>query len=281
MREMCEFRIAERYAHYMFAPNEGKRLGDSVRKIEIATDDPRFKKIGELQSEIRAKTAFSFFYGWRLRRYYSNEELEDARLFRLKITCAFEPAGEECGTTYDESSACQHCGAGAKQISDLFLSWKKLPKRADIARTIAGEMIVSRKIVELFRDYAIKGAEFRPVRYWPSSSAESQDRHQLFLKSCSTKIVSPTQTGVDPFDKDVEDTYRCPRSDLIGLTLISEAWVKVANESDLDITASTQFVGIRRGLLRPERLIFISPKLRCAIKKEGVKGLQLEVAHVR
>src|ERR1051326_412877 len=108
MREFCEFRVVEEFASKLFAPNEGKRLGDTVRKIELATDDPRFEKVGELQRKTRATAGRSFFHGWILQRRYSRAELATAACVRLHATTAFEPAGEECGTKYDESAACPH-----------------------------------------------------------------------------------------------------------------------------------------------------------------------------
>jgi hypothetical protein len=48
------------------------------------------------------------FFGWRLTRAYEKQEVDEAQLFRPIISSVFEPAGEQCGTVYDESSACKH-----------------------------------------------------------------------------------------------------------------------------------------------------------------------------
>jgi len=47
-----------------------------------------------------------------------------------------------------------------------------------------------------------------------------------------------------------------------------------------DIVASRQFIGVRRGLLRPERVILVSPKLRRLVAAERLTGCELEVAHL-
>ncbi len=280
MRETCEFRIAERYANKLFAPNDGKKMGDSVRKMELATSDPRFHKVGEFQAEIRAATGQPFFYGWRMRRYYTKNDYKKAQLYFLKIPCVFEPAGEECGTVYDESSACPKCGAGAKQTSKLCLDWRRLPSRRDIAKTIGGELIVSRRFVEITRRYEINGARFLPICYRPKSSAESKDWFQLVVDSALADITPPTQTGVDPFDKDSRGKYRCDCGDLIGLNLLSEVWINSVDLAESDFVASKQFIGIRRGLLRPERLILVSPKFWHLMNgKERLIGVDIEVAH--
>ena len=53
MREIVELRVNERYANVLFR-NEGKRLGTSVRKIQIDREDPRFQRISELQGVCRS-----------------------------------------------------------------------------------------------------------------------------------------------------------------------------------------------------------------------------------
>ena len=42
-----------------------------------------------------------------------------------------------------------------------------------------------------------------------------------------------------------------------------------------------QFLGARRGLLRPERLMLISPRLRRLIEEERLKGFEFEVAYLK
>ena len=107
MREYLELRVSEKHASKVFAPNEGKRLSDIVRAVVISTTDPRLPAIKRLQDEGIAKQD-RFFFGWILTRKYSKSELQSAELFQLDITAVFEPAGEECGTVYDDSKACRH-----------------------------------------------------------------------------------------------------------------------------------------------------------------------------
>jgi hypothetical protein len=99
-------------------------------------------------------------------------ELQSAEYFKLDITAVFEPPGEDCGTIYDESCACPHvfskgraCGVGARQASDLFLDFRKIPKNKDIARTIADEWIVSQRLAELMVNAKLNGFELRPVKH--------------------------------------------------------------------------------------------------------------------
>lgn len=280
MREIAEFRIAERFASRLFGDDEGKRLSDSVRKIEIPTSDSRYQRIGELQRELRSAYGKPFFYGWSLTRKYSRPEIESASLFHLYVTAIFEPAGEEKGTQYDNSTACARCGAGAQQVGPLFLDVKRIPKGKDFAATIADEIVVSRRVVELFHKYGLTGSEFRPVRLTPSSPIEAENWFQWIVTSVCAEIVPPTRAGISPFDDDLAGDSRCPCGDLLGLNLLSEVSVRGNAWRDADVVYSKQFVGVRRGLLRPRRLILISPVLRRIIEQEKLKGCFIEVAHM-
>lgn len=171
MRETLEIRIEERNAKRLFAAGEIRVLGDRrmpgepICSVTIGTDDPRFPKIGVLQREMLEHEDRLFFYGWELRRYYSTSELSAAEIFRLWITAVFEPAGEQCGTTYDESTACPICAAGRTQVSDLVLDLRRTPRSKHIARTIADEWIVSQWLAEVLVDAGMTGFDLRPVHH--------------------------------------------------------------------------------------------------------------------
>jgi hypothetical protein len=300
MRETYEFRVKEEFAPMLFAENEGERLSGTIRKVTIHPDDPRFERIGILQNELHS-TGRSFFSGWDLRFGYTRAELSAAQCFRLKITSAFEPTGQECGTNYDDSEACDHvfaragqlqipgytiptpaytCGVGSKQLSDLFLKWRRIPKSKDISRTIAGEVVVSKRLVDLCNNERITGVAFRPIKQFPASSAESKDWFQLIVQSAEAEVAPPTRTGVKPFDFDPTGRFRCPKGHVIGLNLLSEVSIKSPTRRDADVVCSRQFIGARTGLLRPERLILISPRVWRLLETHEVKGSAIEVAYL-
>ena len=277
-----EFRVQEQHASRLFGPSEGKRLGwtkqfgdkfVTVRKVELTADDPKFKRVGELNDLLKKQPHGFFFAGWIIRRRYSADDVRQAKLFLLCRIATFEPAGEECGTQYDESSACPSCKSGAKQVSPLFLDWKRIPKSKDIARTIAGEIVVSKRMVELFESHSITGAKFGPVCNRPATSAESKDWFQLLVESSDAEVVPPTKMGVNPFDEDTAGHYRCSHGDLIGLARLSEVSINRSSYNGSDIVASRQFVGTRRGLLRPERFLLVSPKLQQVIREGKLNRL--------
>ncbi len=183
MLETLELRVLEERAGDIFPVSEGKSLGDGVRKVVLPTSDPRFGKVSELQRFWRTQRSF-FFAGWNYHRKYSRQELDSAECFQLNTSAIFEPAGEDCGTVYDDSCACPHvfvdqesviqgrrfrtlrtCGVGARQISNLFLDLRKVPRNKDIARTIAREWIISQRLAELLVDANMTGFELHKVMH--------------------------------------------------------------------------------------------------------------------
>ena len=342
MREFVEFRVPEEVASLLFEDSEGTRLGGSVRKVVLETNDPRFLEVGRLQHEFRASRNERFFYGWEFDRRYSADELTEAECLQLIVTSAFEPAGEECGTEYDESGACPQCGIGAVQGHPLRLDLRKAPKSRDIARTIADEWIVSQRLAEQIWGANVSGIELQAVRHRANNSADPIDLHstptgrsllvaadaagaphgtwaffvwlnkaenadalsaakkesdilnkrrdawrppppqwyQLVVLDSTPRIVAPTRAGSDPFDHHGEGSCTCTSGDLIGLNLLSELSVERASRGSADLVCSRQFIGVRRGLLRPQRPILTSPKLYRLFKSLDAKGAKFEVVHL-
>jgi hypothetical protein len=287
MKEIYEFRVLEKYAGLIFGPNEGKKLGRTklfgdefvtVRKVLLSADNPKFKRVGELNALIRKEHNELFFFGWDIKRLYTAEELAQAELFLFFPATTFEPSGKACGTQYDPTSACPICKSGAKQISPLFLDWNRIPKSKDIAGTIHDEIVVSKRMVDLLDRNSITGAEFGPVGHHPASSAKSKDWFQLLVKTCNAEITVPTKIGIGPFDEDIAGKERCPLGDLIGLNLLSEVYIRRSSYIGLDIVASRQFVGTSR--LRPRQLMLVSPKFRQTIIKANLKGCKFEIVHL-
>jgi hypothetical protein len=309
MREYAEFRVDEKYAHVLFADDEGERLGASVRKITLDTRDPRYERIGELQKRLR-RQGKSFFTGWSLKYQYSAAELKAAHLLQLKITTSFRPTGEECGTRYNDEAGCPICGAGAPQITPLFVREQRMPKTRDFCQSWGGEVIVSRRVKELFARHGMTGARFEIVRPKKRLNAGSADWFQFFPENSTAEIVPPTQTGDtlfddggDPFAKRdtswmdklpsgirqgikeqfermEEEIYHCPFGDSVGLHLLSEVTIKASTKPNLDIVATRQFIGCRRGLFRQKRLLLITQRLYRLLVAEKIKGFKVHVAHL-
>jgi len=279
MREFIEFRIPEEHASRWLNKHDGVSLGGSVRKLDVEMNDPRMQIIAEAERELK-RQGRSFFTAWKQRRTYTAAELKSADRFRLKVTAVFEPAGELCGTKYDETTACARCGAGAKQVGPLILDVKRVPKGKSFAKTIAGEIVVAQNVVDLFDKHGMTGAQFPPVRAKGARDLQPTGWCQLVIASTDAEVTTPTQLGIDPFDKDSKGECRCATGDLMGLSLLSEVSVRSLTVGNNDIVASRQFVGVRRGLLRPERIVLVSAKVQQLIASEKLRGCEIELAHL-
>ncbi|MFY0525380.1 hypothetical protein ACN28I_20290 [Archangium gephyra] len=276
MREFIEFRISESDASEHLG-EVGWRMGDDglVRCVRLPMEDERVRLIGELNSEFH-RAGGSFFRGWDITRHYTPEEIQSAEIFELSLRSVFEPCGEMCGTKYDESSACPHCGAGARQSTDLRLEPETIPRR-NMHRTIAGEIIMSSRLVQAFQAHGITGASFLAVR--DTSGRVLENWHQLVVTSAPVDIVPPTQAGNGPFDLDTNGEYRCPQGHVLGLNRISELWLKKDSHDGSDLARTRQLFGARMGVLHPHPEYLISPRLFRLLRELKVGRLIAEVAH--
>jgi hypothetical protein len=281
MKEIYEFRILNEHADILFEKNEGKDLG-SVRKIFIQNTDPRFYKIHELQRKYLGGPGYFFYSSWNISRKYTKRELEAATLFKLIIQSSayFEPEGEDCGTVYDDGPACAQCGAGGVQVGPLFLDVRRIPKSKDIAMSIANELVVSQRLVDLFAEHQVTGARFEPVQRKNARNPSPSGWHHLVIEPPCAEIVAPTRAGASPFECHVVGEGGCPRGDTIGLNLISEVTVSADGLPQADIMLTRQFVGRRQGVLRPRRMVLVSQKVRQILARHRLKGCRLEVAHI-
>ena len=283
MKEIVEFRIGEKDSRLLFSKHEGKILGDKgiyeVRQIFLDTKDPRYLEVGKLEQKFWANGSL-YFSGWDFNRKYTKSELENAKWFQLIFMREFEPSGEECGTVYDDTTACPICGADAKQTNPLFLRGSSIPKSKDFSYTIAdNEFVVSRRAKEVFDRNKITGVQFGPIIHDKRTNKPSTDWFQMFVTNSSVEIHSSAKFGNKPFDEDEKGEYRCAKGHKAGLNILSELTVQKETLGNSDIMATRQFVGLRAGLLRPHRLFVVSPKVRKLIIENELKGLRLEVAY--
>ena len=278
MRETIEFRIAEEHARRFLKSNEGTRL-DIVRKIELSVADPRLQEFRSIYQQLLSEGDF-LFTAWIPRRRYSPKELESAEIFQLKVSAMFELRDDEYGTLYDESNICPHCEAGALQVSELALNTRRIPKGQDVARTISGEIVVSQRCWDLVQKYHLTGLELGPVRHIGPHKQRQVPWYQLVVKSRSVDISKETRVGINPFDDDAGGRYRCPEGHVIGLNLLSEASIVRSSYEGSDFAQTKQLVGDCRGLLRPEPIRIVSKKVFQVLRRERLKGVGFEVAHL-
>src|SRR5690606_16574682 len=112
-----------------------------------------------------------------------DEEMRASRLVLLRIDSVVEPSGEECGTVYLEASACRHCGAGAVQDGALFLRQRALRRGRDVQRTLGGEVVVSRRVVDLMQKNGVSPDLFGEVYIASRASIELSALYSQILTS--------------------------------------------------------------------------------------------------
>lgn len=266
--------IADRY----LPVNLGRR-SSIARRVVLRESGPEFKLIARAVEQAEVRDGEKLVAGWRVRRRYTDEEIRASRLVLLRIDAVVEPSGEECGTVYLETSACRHCGAGAVQDGALFLRQRALRRRRDVQRTLGGEVVVSRRVVDLMKKHGVSPDLFGDVYIAKRASIElSASYSQILTSQERVAASSHTRFGEHPFDE--RKGGICPARDTAGLNILSELTVV----SGADIRAAglmhtDRFVGTRMGLLRPERMMVISQDLYRELLSAGVTGCSFERVH--
>jgi hypothetical protein len=278
MTETIELRIYKKYAHLLLQPYEGTEMGQFV-SVHIPVGDTKLQKVAELTKQIQEEHNDFFFLYSSIKREYSKHELDTAALLQMVIKTTFEPAGEECGTLYDETTSCDICGANRKQIGPLWLKRSSIPKK-DIARTIAGEVVMSDRFAEALTETKLKGVSLEPIQFQKRSS----ETYYQLVASAEVELSKDTVAGVNYFDHSETsdgEIYKCAKGHTIGLNLLSEVYVE-KNEiiHQNDFMASRQKIGVKRGLLRPEPIYLCSQAFRNVVQAENITGLTFEVAHI-
>jgi hypothetical protein len=279
VREIVEARISEDDASQELPRDCGEVLGGSVRRVLVDKTDPLFAQIARIDARWRSERGEGFVLFNRYHREYTDDEIERAEVFDLEVTSVFEPAGEERGTVYDDSSACEICGTGRRQVSPLRLNLNKVPKRADIAATIADEVIFSERLVRAFEEASLTGFDVRAVEH-TGRSGPGRSFFQLAFDYQSVRLTDATKGGIGIFDEDSEGEYRCPLGHRRGLNLISEVFVDRSTWPGKDLATTKEYFGVRRGLLQPHPLILISSRLRQMLVDTKARGWSADIAYL-
>ena len=274
MRELIEVRLFADEAKQFLPPQIGREKGLS-RQVLLELNDPLVEQIRQHEQEKRRQDSVAVTY-WEIHRKYTPRELKEARLLWLRVRPFFEPTGEDCGTVYDETTACPRCGFGARQVGPLRLELKRIPKR-DIAQTLGGEIVVSARLAEQMKAAGIRGYELGPVvshqgkptPYW----------HQLLLLECSVELAPETRVGADFFIPQPDEAH-CPQGHVAGFTVLSEVHLQRSSVGEADWLCTRQAMGPRMGAFRPLPLLLISQRLYQLLTSLKVKRFDVEVAHL-
>lgn len=193
MRETLKLRVVPEIAA-LLPPGAGEESSTGTRQLLLEVNDPLVETLRTYEIEHRARGA-TVFTTCELIRRYTPRELAAAEFLFVTFWPFFTPTGEECGTVYDESTACSYCGAGARQVSPLHLEPRRIPKARDIAPTLGGELVVSERLVEAMKKHRITGYETRPLL--TRSGRPIEGRFQLIIPSSVLKATPPTCFGTN------------------------------------------------------------------------------------
>ena len=273
MQEILELRVDEELAGRVFADDEGERMGH-VRKVMLASGDPRLPAIGELQAELRSEGS-RFFGWWYHHRRYTPAELRDASTLVVMIGWSSALAGEVAGTVYETASQCPLCGAGRRKLSPLRLRFGELPRVNDIIRAGSGEFVVSQHLVDSYHAAGGTGALFTPVEFRRGLRAGTPAWYELTSTAPPVSMLGGTRFASTPFpDPALDQRFECPLGDTVGRQRISEMHLTPTDVLDADVVETREFVGSGH----PHRELLLSGRLRQALLTENVRGLKFEVA---
>ena len=291
MKEILRIRVFNEYSYLI--PNEIIRSymidkSQSYIELGIDTSNNAYTQIKTAYEYVKNQYNDLLFINWDFKRIYTEEELRNARLFKMSVRKYFEPCGRDCGTVYDTSHVCEICKSGERQVSPLYTRKGSYLNNRDVASTISYEIVVSKRFVEFVKNHSLRGLTFGPVYI---GKRLSSDIFQLMAQGCELDFSQITSFGVRPFDYSekctngpksfIGEVYKCPKGDNLGLRLLSEAFVKNnADIEDYDFFISRQTIGVYRGLINQHHILFCSPQMRKLIIDNKIRGFDFEVAHV-
>lgn len=277
MREILELRTSEEEAALYVPPDVGETLPmGHVRRLLLDVNHPLVEKLRAIELEYRAQgtTLFSMCV---VKRHYTPRELRAAEYVMVGFWPFFRPTGAECGTRYDDSTACPRCGSGARQANELHLELRRIPKSRDIAITMGGEYVITSRLAEVLRQHRITGYELRPIV--SKGGRPTSDHHQLVIPSATAEVVPPTQAGGNYLYPE-PDSSRCPDGHVLGHQLLSSLYVSRDSLGDLDWVFTRQKFGMRGNLYHPLPRMIVTQRLYRLLAEQKVRHLQAEVVHL-
>jgi hypothetical protein len=248
-------------------------------EVRVPTKSREFDEIRQF-IEAKRKQGLPGFCNYQIGRYlrkYSAEDLQSAQVLQLNMLSHINSTGLQSGTIYER--ICQYCNLG-RQMSDLILDLRRVPRSKDIFETIARtEWIVSSKFEQTCLENHLTGTDFRKLFDRRNPTKESTEWHQLWITGNAGPLAEATKLGRDPFKPD-QVSWRCPLGHSVVTQFLSEIYLRKDAWDGLDIAVTVDLFGQGGGFIRPMPLIIISQRAYRVFQKAGLKGLSYEVAHL-
>ena len=281
--ERYEIRLFKKYLSMVDVPFRESGGKDFVIAVPLRgiVGDPLFVRIGLLARELQDADLGPPFGSWDIKRTYTNAEMRGARLFLLRLPLT-HLAAEEYGTQYDESSVCEKCGVGSRQIGQLHIPARKLPKTRDIIRLWGGELIVSERLASLILSNDLSGAALSSIGY--SSTRRSLDdclsNHQLMVNSTPVELTDRVRFGEDPFDILSGGCCLCEAGEIAGARPLTPLTIKESSWDGSDFCHTRVHMSSRGGLFRPYRILMVSKRCFECLRESDIKGFDFEIVDV-
>lgn len=257
--------------------------------IKIPRDHPEFDNVLNWAKEHKKIIITSMVF---VEKIFSESELNSAEI--LYLSWIDDAPGEmyanEYGTKYEVIKKCKQFEI-YKQISPLFCNTSKLSKKKDIQRLFSSEIIISKRLKEIFEREKITGVQIRPV-YRPlriknigdaeeilnDKTKQSEDWFHLEVVADANHIVvPPTKYGLRyiDFDKSWRNFY-LPECNLISdIDYRSYLYLKRKHWPKTDIARTKEMIMAKY----PYPLVIINQRTYQILKKNKVKDFKAEPAY--
>jgi len=274
MRERYWFRVWTDRVVDIVPPSLGDEKVRGVKDVRIERQSPLFAELAKRNQSTHA----GILTAWGVKRSYTRSEIEAAKFFWLRVKRHVGAFGEDYGTTYDDSRACVRCGGRAVRVGRLRLPCRVLPKRADVAVSLAGELVTSVKFEHIWSAAGLTGLSFQDIEA-PSGEACSSHRSPIFV-GAPADISSVTDIRDNPLARLGVICPTCNREDVLGMAVVSHLTLKRTDALHNDAVATRQLVGLRQGSIRPTPLYIISRRAHSVLTDAGLVGADFEVAAI-
>jgi hypothetical protein len=279
MREEYEFRVHANLASSYLNDNEGKNYG-SLRRVVTHPGEQLFEKI-ELATKAENSMGRPFYGFWNITRQYSPQEINSAEIFHFWPSGGIQINEDDVNSSYNESASCSCCKAGAEQISPLQIKWAQKKSKREFLRLLGGELILSSRAMNIFLKANIQGVDFFDI-FGAAGNRKKKylNWRQMIPTNTKAELNTHTKAGDYPFKESREIKYLCGQKHIYGLNLLSDVHISRSSWEGADIAASSKFIGVRMGLIRPKRILLCSPRFREVVLENDIKGFNFEVAHL-
>ena len=255
--------MKEEFTFRFYADDAAKYLGGAaigtpihpgfLRSIACHRGDEIWNRLAHAFEKSRAD-GVSMFASVSTRLIFSASEYAGADYFRLCANRMIEASFEEFGTEHSDGAMCSLCGAGTFAQPPLHLPTRFLKPSKAILETLGGELLVSRMVADALAAHRTPGVELDEVL--PIGGAERKETwFRLRVTGGNVQLSRQTTASLVPFEIGWPNESTCGH--VVGYGVQSQVWIDRPAIAHGGFYSTHQHLGVRRGLLRPARIVII------------------------